>query len=164
MEGFTYSRTDNLIMKEYEYIQFSRRPLSLYLWPLLSVMLFVFLVMKQWDLFNNIVFTTVLILFYYYSFLRYACEIYVSSDVVKIHYLVPWLTDRLIPKNCLVGADYLVSFWDMQSSSTKSRNFKNVCYDTLFLDAEDGSQFELININTRLTYFNKLREYISECK
>ncbi len=75
--------------------------------------------------------------------------------------MAPWLADRYIVTSSIAKIDYLVSFWDMEESQEKSRNFKNICYDTIILYMINGD-VEEVNINTRMSYFHKTLEYITK--
>ncbi len=140
---------------------FAKKPIMLHIGRVIPFFVFFFLHIKGWDFVNNLVFTIIFYLVYYYSFLRYSCRIYISKGTIKVNYMAPWLADRYIVTSSIAKIDYLVSFWDMEESQEKSRNFKNICYDTIILYMINGD-VEEVNINTRMSYFHKTLEYITK--
>jgi len=147
-------------MNDQDFKLFAKKPVAYYATVICVLLLLLFLLFKEWDLSDIGLFILIFVLVYYYFFLRFACEIYVQKDSVKIHYMMPWIQDEYIVKCSVNNVDYLTSFWDMQSSYKQSRNFKNVCFDTIVISKSDGS-VEEININTRYTYFHKLLDYLN---
>jgi len=148
-------------MENSEFILFAKKPTMLHVGRVIPFLVFIFLYIKGWDFVNNLVFTIIFYLVYYYSFLRYSCRIYISKEAFKVNYVAPWLADKYIATNSIAKIDYLVSFWDMEESQKKSRNFKNICYDTIILYMRNGT-VEEVNINTRMSYFHKVLKYINK--
>lgn len=146
-------------MNRYEFILFAKKPLAFYSGFISVFLIIFFLFIKEWGIQDVLLFILVFVFAYYYFFLRYACEVYVNDNSIRVHYIAPWIPDISITKNSIDSIDYIVSFWDMESSYKKSRNFKNVCYDTLILSKTDGN-IEEININTRYFYFHKLLNHL----
>ena len=143
-----------------EDILFAKRPLMLYVGIILVFLVFIFLLFKDWSIAEDLVFSTIFCIIYYYLLLRFSCRIFINQKGLKILYDAPWLSERLINLNSMRDIDYMVSFWDMNESYKKSRNFKNICFDTLIVYLKDGS-VEEININTRMSFFHKAMHYIN---
>ena len=150
-------------MKNGDITLFAKKPIMLYIGRILPFFVFIFLYIKDWSIVNNLFFTMIFYMVYYYSFLRYSCSIIISKESIKVVYIAPWLEDKCITTNSITKRDYLVSFWDMEESYKKSRNYKNICFDTIIIYMKNGD-IEEININTRMSYFHKLLEYINKSK
>ncbi|WP_430811651.1 MULTISPECIES: hypothetical protein [unclassified Carboxylicivirga] len=138
----------------------SKTPISFVIGSLISVVCYVFFIIKV-EFPDSLIYPTIIFGFWFFTISHYACRLKIFSDKIVVEYIAFWIPNTEINLTDKNKIDVRLNYWSFSSRYSGHWHKEYICYDQIdFINKENES--ERLKINVRIGQSNKVYDTLEK--